>query len=92
MSLQIPKARKSRKDSRYSHDEMRVINKYKQEYREQTTRELRGHVFKAKILVDLFNFWLDKGQAPETEEESATRMKVTQNNRSHYNPLFHHSI
>jgi hypothetical protein len=79
MSNPIPKARKSRKDSRYSREEMQVINKYKQEYREQTTRELRGNLFKAKILVDLFNLWLKQGKAPSTEEDSATRMKVTWN-------------
>jgi hypothetical protein len=77
--MPIPKTRKSRKDSRYSREEMQVISKYKQEYREQTTRELRGNVFKAKILVDLFNLWLEEGKAPDTEEDSANRMKVTQN-------------
>jgi hypothetical protein len=55
---------------------MDVINKYKEEYRAQTTRELRGHVFKTKILVDLFNLWLAQGKAPEREEDSAREMKV----------------
>ena len=79
MSNPIPKARKSRKDSRYSREEMQVIGKYKMEYREQTTRELRANVFKAKILVDLFNLWLKQGKVPDTEEDSATRMKVSWN-------------
>ena len=76
MSKPPPKVRKSRKDSCYNSEEMKVISKYKQEYREQTTRELRGSVFKSKILVDLFNLWLEQGKAPNTEEDSATRMKV----------------
>ncbi len=79
MSIPAPKVRKPRKDSRYNREEMKVISKYKQEYREQTTRELRGNVFKSKILVDLFNFWLEQDQLPTTEEDSATRMKVTWN-------------
>ena len=83
MSMPIPKTRKSRKDSRYSREEMQVISKYKQEYREQTTRELRGNVFKAKILVDLFNLWLEQGKAPDTDDDSANRMKVTQNINSY---------
>jgi hypothetical protein len=77
MSNPMPKPRKSRKDGHYSREEMEVISKYKQEYQEQTTRELRGHVFKTKILVDRFNLWLKQGRAPSTEEDSATRMKVT---------------
>jgi len=76
MSKSPQKVRKSRKDSSYNSEEMKVISKYKQEYRQQTTRELRGHVFKSKILVDLFNLWLAQGKAPNTEEDSATRMKV----------------
>lgn len=76
MSNPIPNVRKARKDSRYSREEMQVISKYKQEYREQTTRELRANVFKGKILVDLFNLWLKQGRAPNTEEDSATQMKV----------------
>jgi hypothetical protein len=81
MSNPIPKVRKARKDSRYSHEEMQVLSKHKQEYREQTTRELRANIFKGKILVDLFNLWLKQGKAPNTEEESATLMKVTWNMR-----------
>lgn len=76
MSSNVPKTRKPRKNALYSRDEIAVINKYKEEYRQQTTRELRGHVFKTKILVDLFNFWLAQGIAPVEEEESLNRMKV----------------
>jgi len=78
MSTIIPNTRKPRKDALYRRDELEVLNKYKEEYRQQTTRELRANVFKTKILVDLFNFWLEKGRAPATEEESIIRMKVSQ--------------
>jgi hypothetical protein len=77
MSAIIPKARRPRKDALYGREELGVINKYKEEYRQQTTRELRANVFKTKILVDLFNFWLEQGRAPATEEDSINRMKVS---------------
>ena len=76
MSSNVPKTRKPRKNALYSQDEIAVINKYKEEYGQQMTRELRGHVFKTKILVDLFNFWLAHGIVPVEEEESLKRMKV----------------
>ena len=65
MFTQNPKARKIRKDAHYTHEEIQVINTHKEEYKQQITRELRGHIFKTKILVDLFNFWLEQGNAPE---------------------------
>jgi hypothetical protein len=89
MSNPPPKARQSRKDSCYSRDEMKIIGRYQKEYREQTTRELRGNVFKTKILVDLFNYWLQQGRAPATEEDSATQMKVTWNMKSYEDSLPH---
>lgn len=76
MSTEIPKTRKPRKDAYYTREEIQVINTHKEEYRQQTTRELRSNVFKTKILVDLFNFWLDQGTAPGDEEESTNRIKV----------------
>jgi hypothetical protein len=75
--LTQPKIRKPRKDALYSREELEVINKYREEYRQQTTRELRAAVLKTKILVDLFNFWLQQGRAPADEESSVSRMKVS---------------
>jgi hypothetical protein len=77
MSSINPKARRPRKDALYGRSELQVMNKHKEEYRQQTTRELRANVFKTKILVDLFNFWLEQGRAPVTEEDSVNRMKVS---------------
>lgn len=76
MSSNIPQQRKPRKDALYSREELSVISKHKEEYRQQTTRELRAHLIKTKILVDIFNFWLAQGNAPVDEEESVKRMKV----------------
>ena len=59
-----------------SPEEIQIINTHKEEYKQQMTQELRGHIFKTKILVNLFNFWLEQGNAPEDEEESTNRIKV----------------
>jgi hypothetical protein len=72
----LPKARKHRKDAFYSPAEMTILVKHKQEYRTQPTRELRGNVLRTKILPDLYNYWVEKGTEPQTEEESTARMKV----------------
>jgi len=68
MSLNIPKTRKPHRDALYSRDEIAIISKHKEEYQQQTTRALRGHVFKTKILVDIYNFWLAKGMQPVESE------------------------
>jgi hypothetical protein len=80
MSLHIRKPRRPRKDAHYSRDEINILNKFKEEYRQQTTRELRAHVFKTKVLVDMFNFWLDRENGAVDEEESVERMKVNPSN------------
>jgi hypothetical protein len=76
MSDNPAKARKPRKDCQYSPDEMQVIGKYKEEYRQQTTRHARANVIRTKILVDLFNYWVEKGRGPVNEEDSIARQKV----------------
>jgi len=76
MSLNILKTRKPHKDALYCQDEIAIISKYKKEYRQQTTQALRGHVFKTKMLVDIYNFWLAKGMQPVDDKESLKQMKV----------------
>lgn len=56
-------------------DEIAVISKYKSEYKEQTTRSLRAHVMRNKILVDIFNYWDQKGVLL-SEEAVLQRAKV----------------
>jgi hypothetical protein len=70
------KPRKPRKDILYSKDEVKVLSKYKAEYREQTTREMRMKIFRDNILPDIFNYWITQETAPTEEEESNTRVKV----------------
>ena len=77
MEIPVPaKTGKHRKDAYYSPAERNVINVHKLEYRMQPTRELRANIFRTKILPDLFNYWVQEGQGPETEEDSTERMKV----------------
>ena len=77
MSLIPRPLRKPRKDSHLSAEERNVIVKYKDEYRSQPTRELRGDIFRSKILVDMFNHWQSHGLDPTDEAEAQHRIKVS---------------
>ena len=72
----LGKSRKPRKDALYSREEIKVISKYKEEYKQQTTPQMQGMIFKTKILVNMFNYWVDNGNEPGGEEECICRMKV----------------
>ena len=55
---------------------MLVISKYKAEYKDQTTRALRAHVLRNKILVDMFNYWDAQGTLPANEKGCVEQVKV----------------
>ena len=76
MADRIPTTKKPRRDALYSQEEMKVISKYKAEYKEQTTKALRAHVLRNKILVDMFNFWDANGTLPTEEAECMGWVKV----------------
>ena len=76
MSSNLLKVRKPQQDGLYTCKEMEILNKYKEEYCTQTTRELRANVIHTKILADLFNHWVDIGKAPKNEDEHVDCMKV----------------
>jgi len=76
MSHLIPKTRKPRSGALYSRDEIAIISKYKDEYKEQTTKALRADVLRNKILVDIFNYWDLQDMLPDNEEASVQRVKV----------------
>lgn len=61
----------------YSKDEIAVISKYKDEYKEQTNKSLRSHVLRTKILVDMFNYWDAEGVLPDNDDECLMRVKVS---------------
>jgi hypothetical protein len=58
-------------------EERKLMNKYKQEYMTQPTRELRANVIRNKILPDLYNYWVQLGTAPQLGEDSLVFMKAT---------------
>lgn len=76
MSNLIPTTRRPRQGTRYSREELVVMSRYKAEYKEQTTKALRAHVFRTKILVDMFNYWDKEGTLPLEEELCAELVKV----------------
>jgi hypothetical protein len=77
MAHLIPKTKQPRKGTLYTKPELLVISKYKTEYKEQTTRALRTNVLRNKILVDLFNYWLEQKTLPSEGEKSMQRVKVS---------------
>lgn len=74
--MPIDNERRSRKDSAYSQEERDVMAVYKEEYRSQPSHELRGMVFRTKILPAIFNYWHTLGKDPQTEEGSIESIKV----------------
>jgi hypothetical protein len=73
-----PNPRGPRKHSRYSDDEIKVLQKYKDRYKKASTTEERNDLLRNYILVDIFNFWYDKGSVTTdiSEEDFAARIKV----------------
>jgi hypothetical protein len=76
MAHRIPTTRHPRKDTLYTQGEIDVLGKHKVEYMDQTTRVLRAHVLRNKILVDLFNYWDAQGTLPSEEAACVRRVKV----------------
>jgi len=76
MSHLILTTRKPRRGALYSREEIAVLSKYKAEYKDQTTKPLRAHVLRNKILVDIFNYWDVQKTLPADEEACVDRVKV----------------
>jgi hypothetical protein len=76
MSHLISNTRRPRQGTVYSREELVVLSKYKAEYKEQTTKPLRAHVLRNKILVDIFNYWDVEGTLPIDEESCIQQVKV----------------
>ena len=68
----------TRKKCRYTEDEKKVIEIYKEEYRKTTSTAERHILIRNHILVDIFNFWYDKGIVTTSigEEALSERIKV----------------
>lgn len=72
------KTRKPRKNSFLTTEEKAIIDKYKDQYRNMTKTEDRCNLLRNHILVDIFNFWYEKGviSADISAEELSERIKV----------------
>ena len=77
MAHLISTTKPARRGARYSREEIEVISKHKSEYKDQTTRPLRADVLRNKILVDMFNYWDDKGTLPSDEVRCMELVKVS---------------
>jgi hypothetical protein len=77
MSNLIPPTKQPRRGALYSREEILVIAKHKADYKDQTTRALRAHVLRNKILVDIFNYWDSRGTLPSDEALCIERVKVS---------------
>src|ERR1700682_4312736 len=71
----VPNTNRPRRDAIYSKEEMVVLGKYKDEYKTQTTKEMRKHAMK-KILLAIFTYWDDRGNIAADEEDNADRARV----------------
>jgi hypothetical protein len=49
---------------------------HREEYKSQTTIQRRGHVFRMKILLDIFNYWTQNGALTLSAKDVANRVKV----------------
>src|SRR6202171_5244540 len=71
----VPNTNRPRRDAIYSKEEMVVLGKYKDEYKTQTTKEMRKHAMK-KILLAIFTYWDDRGNIAADEEDNTDRARV----------------
>ena len=76
MSHLIPTAKQPRRGAFYTREEIAAISVYKAEYKDQTTKALRAHVLRNKILVDMFNYWDSQGTLPSDEKLCVQWVKV----------------
>jgi hypothetical protein len=64
------KARKARKDSRYSAEEHAVLDKFKGRYLATTTHTQRQWLLRDKVFTSMLNYWAAKeGRKPVGEEK-----------------------
>jgi hypothetical protein len=69
-------ARKPRKDSKYSAEERKIIEPYKDAFRSERTVGGRLQILRNNILPAMFNYWERIGNSPKDQDESRLRAKV----------------
>jgi hypothetical protein len=68
--------RGQKKNSRYSKEVKDVLKKHKDMYRKATTRNERHDLFRNFILVDIFNFWYEKGEVTPDIDQAALSKRI----------------
>jgi hypothetical protein len=68
--------RQYRKGSRYTGEERKIIEPYKDAFRSQESKAARLQILKTDILPAMFNYWASIEMTPMDAEESCTRAKV----------------
>ena len=69
------KSRRPREGCLYNPQEVAILNKYKEEYRNKTTHEERDLVLRTEMFVEIFNYW-DRMHIPLDGPEEGRRFKV----------------
>ena len=64
------------KGSRYTVEERKIIEPYKDAFRSQESKAGRLQILKCDILPAIFNYWVSIERAPMDEEESRMHAKV----------------
>jgi hypothetical protein len=77
MSTEQVTRRKARKDCKYTAEERKVIDLYKEEFRSETTKAGRVLILRSKILPAIFNYWVQNGTPPKDEDDSRQCARVT---------------
>jgi hypothetical protein len=74
----VQKARKVRKDCKYSPEERAVFDRHKAAYMATTTHQERDFLLRTKLLLDLHNYWRSKEAAmcegPELDARNEVRV------------------
>jgi hypothetical protein len=68
--------RQYRKESKYTIQEWKIIESYKDAFRSQESKAGRLQILKCDILPAIFNYWVSIERAPVDEEDSRIRAKV----------------
>jgi hypothetical protein len=68
--------RQYRKESKYTIQERKIIEPYKDAFRSQESKAGRLQILKCDILPAIFNYWVSIERAPVDEEDSRIRAKV----------------
>jgi hypothetical protein len=83
MTLAENKARKPRRDCKYTPAERAVMSEFKEEYLLHSTPAARGHIFRSKILPAIFNYWTVTDKIESIKADMEKEVKVRELSECH---------